>query len=65
MGMIYVSPSIIPNGALINNVCYINQSTKPTTRPDGSGLVARDRWYNSANGTDFTGMVIHGIANQK
>lgn len=53
MGMIYAPPSIIPNGALINNVCYINQSTKPTTRPDGSGLVARDRWYNSANGTDF------------
>ena len=53
MGMIYAPSNIIPNGALINNVCYINQSTKPTTRPDGSGLVARDRWYNSANGTDF------------
>lgn len=50
MGMIYAPPSIIPNGALINNVCHIYQSTKPTTRPDGSALVVGDVWYKSDEG---------------
>ena len=45
MGMIYAPPSIIPNGALINGVCHIYQSTKPTTRPDGSALMIGDIWY--------------------
>lgn len=47
MGMIYAPPSIIPNGALINDVCHIYQSSKPTTRPDGSALVIGDKWYNT------------------
>ena len=52
MGMIYAPPSIIPNGALINNVCHIYQTTKPTTRPDGSALVVRDKWYNTDTGVE-------------
>lgn len=47
MGMIYAPSSIIPNGALINGVCHIYQSTKPTARPDGSTLVIGDIWYNT------------------
>jgi hypothetical protein len=47
MGMIYAPTSIIQNGALINGVAYINQTTKPTTRPDGSSLMVNDRWYNT------------------
>lgn len=53
MGMIYAPPSIIPNGALINNVCHIYQTTRPTTRPDGSALVIGDKWYNSDIRVDF------------
>lgn len=53
MGMIYAPPSIIPNGALINNVCHIYQSTKPTTRPDGSALVVGDICYKINDGTQW------------
>lgn len=52
MGMIYAPPSIIPNGALINGVCHIYQSTKPTTRPNGSALVIGDKWYNISTGVE-------------
>ena len=52
MGMIYAPLGIIPNGALINNVCHIYQSTKPTTRPDGSALVIGDKWYNISTGVE-------------
>lgn len=52
MGMIYAPPSIIPNGALINNVCHIYQSTKPTTRPNGSALVTGDKWNNTSTGVE-------------
>ena len=52
MGMIYAPPSIIPNGALINNVCHIYQTTKPTARPDGSALMVGDKWYNTDTGVE-------------
>ena len=52
MGMIYAPPSIIQNGALINDVCHIYQSDKPTARPDGSALVVRDKWYNINTGVE-------------
>ena len=52
MGMIYTPPSIIPNGALINNVCHIYQTTKPTARPDGSALMVGDRWYDTNTGVE-------------
>lgn len=50
--MIYAPPSIIPNGATINGVCHIYQTTKPTTRPNGSALVSGDIWYNFSTGVD-------------
>ena len=53
MGMIYAPPSIIPNGALINDVCHIYQSTKPTTRPDGSALMTGDIWYKIDDRTQW------------
>ena len=52
MGMIYAPPSIIPNGALINDVCHIYQNIKPTARLDGSALVVRDKWYNTDTGVE-------------
>jgi hypothetical protein len=42
------SVSSLPNGASINNVSHIYQSTKPTTRPDGSALVIGDKWYDTS-----------------
>ena len=53
MGMIYAPPSIIQNGALINDVCHIYQSTKPTDRPDGRALMVGDKWYKNNDGTDW------------
>lgn len=53
MGMIYAPPSIIPNGALINNICHIYQTTKPTTRPNGSALMIGDKWYNTTGENAF------------
>lgn len=50
--MIYAPPGIIPNGALINGVCNIYQSTKPTTRPDGSALVVGDIWNSTSTGVE-------------
>ena len=44
------SGSSLPNGTLINGVCHIYQSAKPTTRPDGSSLVIGDLWYNTSTG---------------
>jgi hypothetical protein len=52
MGNIYSPNLIIPNGALINDVCHIYESTKPTTRPDGSALVVGDKWYNTSTGVE-------------
>lgn len=52
MGMIYAPPSIIPNGALINDVCHIYQSIKPTARPNNSALQIGDRWYNPNTGIE-------------
>lgn len=46
------SSSNLPNGTLINGVCHIYQSSLPTTRPDGSALVARDKWYNTSTGVE-------------
>jgi hypothetical protein len=50
--MIYAPTNIIPNGALINGVCHIYQSARPTARPDGSALVVGDKWYNTATGVE-------------
>lgn len=46
------SVSSLPNGVLINGVCYINQTTKPTTRPDSSALVVGDRWLSPSTNID-------------
>jgi hypothetical protein len=41
------------NGTRINGVEHIYQTTKPTTRVDGSALVARDKWYKTDDGTEW------------
>ena len=46
-GIIYNSFGSLTNGVLINGVANFYQPTKPTTRVDGSALVAGDLWYNS------------------
>lgn len=43
----------LPNGTRINGVEHIYQTTKPTTRVDGSALVARDKWYKTDDGTEW------------
>jgi hypothetical protein len=53
MGNIYSPNLIIPNGALINDVCHIYQSTKPTTRPDESSLMLNDRWTDVTDGSEW------------
>lgn len=52
-GNVYSSGLVFPNGALINGIAQINQSTLPVTRPDGSALVVRDKWYNTASGEEW------------
>ena len=42
-----------PNRTLISGVQHFYQATKPTARPDGSALVARDRWYKTDDGTEW------------
>jgi hypothetical protein len=42
----------LANGTTINGVCYIVQSTKPTTRPDSSALQVGDRWINPSTNID-------------
>ena len=42
-----------PNRTLINGVQHFYQTTKPTVRPDGSALVARDKWYKTDDGTEW------------
>jgi hypothetical protein len=43
----------LPNGARINGVEHIYQTSKPTTRVDGSALVASDRWWKTNDGTEW------------
>jgi hypothetical protein len=64
MATIYGSNSILPNGTTINGVCNINQTSRPTTRPDGTALVTGDIWYNTSsqvmgrwNGTYWLGNI--------
>lgn len=65
MGMIYAPPSVIPNGALINGVCHIYQSTKPTTRPDGSALVIGDIAYNPTTGLRYFWNGLYWVGDEK
>lgn len=44
----------LPNGTRINGVEHIYQSTKPTTRVNGSALVVGDRWYNPLTSDEWT-----------
>lgn len=48
MGLIFTPPGILSNGATINGICHIYQSTKPIARADGTSLAIGDIWYNSA-----------------
>jgi len=41
------------NGQVINGVAHFVQTTAPTTRADGSILVAGDRWAKSDDGTEW------------
>lgn len=43
------TPKTLENGAIIGEVCHINQSTIPTTRPDGSTLFIGDTWHDTLN----------------
>jgi hypothetical protein len=51
-------PNILPNGTRINGVEHIYQSTKPTTRVNGSDLVADDIWYKT---DDLTWWLWNGV----
>lgn len=55
----------IPNGAIINGVANFCQSTKPTIRIDGSALVARDRWYNTSDGSNWFWNGTYWLSEQK
>jgi hypothetical protein len=41
------------NGSRINGVEHIYQTSKPTTRVDGSALVIGDRWWKTDDGTEW------------
>ena len=47
------TPNSISNGTIINGIANFYQTTKPTTRVDGSALVAGDRWYKIDDGTEW------------
>ena len=49
----------LPDGTLINGIANFYRPTKPTTRVDGSALVANDLWRDTANnlGWTFSGAV--------
>lgn len=49
----YVELELFKQAPLINGVQHFYQSTKPTVRPDGSALVAYDRWYKTDDGTSW------------
>lgn len=49
----YGVPLILPNNTKINGVEHFYQTTKPTTRGDGSALVAGDRWWKIDDGTEW------------
>lgn len=42
-----------PFTGLFKGVLHFYQPTKPTARPDGSALVASDRWYKTDDGTEW------------
>lgn len=44
---------ILPNNSRINNIEHFYQTTKPTTRGDGSALVVGDRWWKPDEGTEW------------
>lgn len=46
------SPGFV-NGTIVNGIANFTQSTKPTTRADGSALVVGDKWYKSDEGTEW------------
>lgn len=47
------TPNSISNGTIINGIANFYQTTKPTTRVDGSALVVGDRWYKIDDGTEW------------
>ena len=56
-GIIALSDNL-PNGVIVNGVCYINSDTKPTVRPAINGgttssLIVGDRWYNPSKGAEW------------
>ena len=44
---------ILPNNIRINNIEHFYQTTKPTTRGDGSALVIGDRWWKNDTGEEW------------
>lgn len=54
MAVIVRPPGSLPNGATINGVQWIVQSSRPTTRVDGSALVVGDAWYNTSTGDNWS-----------
>lgn len=45
--------NLLPNGTRINDVEHIYQSSKPTTRVNGSALVTGDIWYDTNTKTHW------------
>lgn len=47
-------PLVLPNNSRINGVEHFYQTTKPTTRGDGSALGIGDRWWKTDDGTEWS-----------